>query len=166
MVRRYSARVLAAVAVILVILAPLSNLAAQPPAGADTAGVRRAALDYLEGFYEGDTAKFVRSVAPTVLKLGYRPAPDSTGRYEGGTMTFADFLSHARRTKARNALAPATAPKEVTVYDIQDQTASVKVRASWGIDYLLLARQEGRWRITHVLWQTAPRRASIAGNKP
>jgi hypothetical protein len=34
-----------------------------------------------------------------------------------------------------------------------DQTASAKLTAQWGIDYLLLARYDGRWMITHVLWQ-------------
>ena len=31
--------------------------------------------------------------------------------------------------------------------------ACAKLRAQWGIDYLLLARFDGRWMITHVLWQ-------------
>jgi hypothetical protein len=39
---------------------------AQQPAAGDREGVRRAALDYLEGFYEGDSAKIVRSVRPNV----------------------------------------------------------------------------------------------------
>jgi hypothetical protein len=40
---------------------------------------------------------------------------------------------------------------------VLDQTASAKLTASWGIDYLLLAKYDGRWMITHVLWQTPPR---------
>src|SRR5437870_4330281 len=37
---------------------------------ADREAVRRAALDYIEGFYDGDSLKLVRSVRPEVLKLG------------------------------------------------------------------------------------------------
>ncbi len=134
-----------------VINAPLH---AQRPAP-DTAGVRRAALDYIEGFYEGDTTKLVRSVRPEVLKFGYWLPRDST-RYQTETMPWAEFLSYARGVKARNRPAPATAPKEVTLFDVLDQTASVKVRAFWGTDYLLLGRFDGRWMITHVLWQSPP----------
>ena len=37
----------------------------------DRAGVERAALDYLEGFYEGSTEKIRRGVHPDVLKFGF-----------------------------------------------------------------------------------------------
>jgi hypothetical protein len=52
---------------------------------------------------------------------------------------------------------PADAPKGIDIYEVLDQTASVKLTASWGIDYMLLAKFDGRWMITHVLWQTPPR---------
>jgi hypothetical protein len=42
------------------------------------AGVERAALDCLEGFHEGDTAKHRRSIAPQVLKFGFYRLPDGT----------------------------------------------------------------------------------------
>ena len=49
------------------------------------------------------------------------------------------------------------APEEVLVLDVLDQTAVAKVTAWWGTDYLLMARFEGRWMITQVLWQTPVR---------
>ena len=50
------------------------------------------------------------------------------------------------------------APKDIAIYDVQDQTASAKLTAWWGTDYLLLAKENGRWMITHVLWQSPPPR--------
>lgn len=51
------------------------SLAAAIPARAqsaeDSLAVRRAAMDCLEGFYEGDTAKLVRSIRPDVFTYGY-----------------------------------------------------------------------------------------------
>src|SRR5687767_7185702 len=44
--------------------AQTSTPARYAPADAEVQLVRRAALDYLEGFYEGDTTKLVRSVSP------------------------------------------------------------------------------------------------------
>lgn len=37
--------------------------------------------------------------------------------------------------------------------EVQDQTASAKVRAWWGTDYLLLGKYDGQWKILHVIWQ-------------
>lgn len=42
------------------------------------------------------------------------------------------------------------------LFDVQDQTASAKLTAWWGTDYLLLAREQGRWVILQVLWQSPP----------
>ncbi|HJU73198.1 MAG TPA: nuclear transport factor 2 family protein [Gemmatimonadaceae bacterium] len=125
-------------------------------AAGEVEAVRRAAMDYLEGFYEGDTAKLVRSVSPGVVKYGYFVKRGESA-YSGEGMPFAEFMSYAKSVKANNRQAPPTAPKEVTVYDVLDQTAAVKVVAWWGSDYLHLAKEDGRWMIKHVIWQTAPK---------
>lgn len=140
-------------------LAVLSLLARSATAqSSDREAVRRAVLDYVEGFYEGDTAKLVRSIRPEVHKYGFFVPRDST-RYVGEAMPWAEFLSYARRVKERGTPAPATAPKEITIFDVADQTASAKLRAWWGIDYLLLAKYDGRWMIRMVEWQSPPRGA-------
>jgi hypothetical protein len=61
--------------------------------------------------------------------------------------------------RERNRPAPATAPKRVELYDVQNVTASVKVTAFWGTDYLLLGKYDGKWMISSVLWQNAPKPA-------
>src|ERR671917_276306 len=98
---------------------------------ADSAGVRRAALDYIEGFYEGDSTKHVRSVRPEVYKYGFWLPRDST-RYQGEQMTWAQFLAYTRRMKSRSETTPASAPRVVQLLDVQDQTAAAKVTAFWG----------------------------------
>ncbi|MGH7713232.1 MAG: nuclear transport factor 2 family protein, partial [Gemmatimonadaceae bacterium] len=122
----------------------------------DQADVRRAVLDYVEGFYEGDTAKLVRSIRPEVYKYGFWRHRDSTS-YAGEQMTWSEIIGYAKNVKANNRQAPASAPKEVALLEVLDQTASAKLTASWGIDYLLLGKFAGRWMITHVLWQSPPR---------
>lgn len=138
-----------------ILLLPVSMpVAAQ---GDDRAQVRQAALDYVEGFYEGDSAKLVRSVRPEVYKFGFFKQRDATA-YTGEQMTWAGFFNYARSVKARNRPVPPDWPKDIVIYDVLDQTASVKLTASWGIDYLLMAKFDGKWMITHVLWQVPPPR--------
>jgi putative lumazine-binding protein len=136
----------------LVVAAARANGQSAP----DREGVRRAVLDYVEGFYEGDTAKLVRSVHPDVQKYGFWIPRDST-RYSGEAMPWSEFLSYARGIRARGSPARADAPKEITVFDVRDQTASAMLRAWWGMDYLLLAKYDGRWMVRMVLWQSPPR---------
>ena len=120
---------------------------------ADAAAVRAAGLDYVEALYDVAPDRVRRSVSPAMAKYGY--LADSTGGYRGMAMTFDQLVALAGRYNV-NGRVPKGAPKQITVYDVQDQTASAKLVAHWGTDYLLLARQDGRWVITHVLWQSPP----------
>lgn len=142
-------------AALLAVAVPASRSAAQSATpGAAREEVRQAVLDYVEGFYTGDSTRLQRSVWPQVRKWGYARRD---GAYVGMAMAFPDgFLRFATNVREGRVKTPAGAPKEITIYDVQDQTASAKLVAWWGIDYLLLARENGRWMITHVLWQATP----------
>jgi len=129
-----------------------SGVAPSPEAEA----VTRAARDYLEGFYEGDSTKIVRSVSPTVVKYGYY-VPKGDSAYQGESMTFAEMLDYVRKVKARGRAVPESAPRQVSLFEVLDQTAAAKVVAWWGTDFLHLAKVDGRWMITQVIWQTPPR---------
>lgn len=126
------------------------------PAGAqerDEEGVRRAALDYLEGFYEGDEAKLRRSVHPDVDKFGFARG-GAEGSYRRIPMSYDQMFEFAAGVREGRNRPPEEAPKDVMVLDVQDQTAVVKVVAWWGQDYLQMAKYDGSWKIVHVLWQT------------
>ena len=149
-----------------VLAALMLSLAIVPAAGAqravpDTAAVRRAVLHYVEGFYEGDTMKLARSFRRDFAKYGYSRNRE-TNAYTGMAMSWEQAMAYAARVKASGRPTPATAPKEVTIYEVQDKTASTKLRAWWGTDYMLLAKEDGRWVVTHVLWQSPPPATSAA----
>jgi hypothetical protein len=146
---RYASSVRGAFAALLLIA---TGMGAQTRNAGDVEAVRRAALDYVEGFYEGDTVKLVRALRPEMYKYGFWRDSD-TSAYRGSQMTYAQAMAYANRVKAQNRPTPASAPKDVRVLDVMDQTASAKLTAQWGFDYLLLAKFDGRWMITHVLWQ-------------
>ena len=119
----------------------------------DRAGAERAALDYLEGFYEGSTEKLSRSVHPEVLKFGFYM---EDGEYHRAPMSFDEMLGYATRVKEREDFPDANAPKRVELLDVLDQTAVAKVYAWWGTDYLTMAKYDGEWKIVQVLWQSSP----------
>lgn len=116
--------------------------------------VRQAALDYIEALYQVDSARIARSVHPDLTKLGFyrEKAADS---YKSGAMTYQQLYDLAGRWNKNGQVKPG-APKEVVVLDVLDQTASVKVVAQWGVDYMHLAKYDGKWKIIQVLWQSPP----------
>jgi hypothetical protein len=114
--------------------------------------VERAILDYVEGTYNVDPALTRRSVHPTLAKRGFI---HQDGQYVEHPMTFEKLVEVAGTFNSDGRIPP-DAPKKVTVYEILDQTASAKLEAWWGIDYLHLAKYDGEWTIVNVLWQTHP----------
>ncbi len=120
---------------------------------ADQSGVTRALLNYIEGFYEGDTAKLIASLKPSLHKIGYWKNKE-TGIYDyDGQMTYAEAIAYAKSVQTKKSFAKSDAPKKVIVLDIHEKTAVGKVYAWWGIDYILLSRQGNQWMIEQVLWE-------------
>jgi hypothetical protein len=69
-------------------------------------------------------------------------------------MPWAEFISYAKGVKARNRPVPPNVTKDVTIFEVLDQTASAKLTATWGTDYLLLGKYDGKWMVSSVLWQS------------
>jgi hypothetical protein len=132
-------------------------LSALPASGqtsaTDREGVHQAALDYVEALYNVQPERIERSVHPALVKRGfYKDTADSP--YAESPMTYDQLVRLAgnwNKEKKRDL-----SIKEVAVLDVLDQTAVAKVTASWGIDYMLLAKFDGRWKITQILWQSHP----------
>jgi len=124
--------------------------------GADREAVRQATLDYVEGVYNVDPSRIERSVHPKLAKLGFYRGPKDEA-YRPSPMTF-ERLIEVAKTYNKEGKLPKDAPKEITVLDLLDQTATVKLVAEWGIDYMHLAKFDGKWMIVNVLWQSPPKK--------
>lgn len=137
----------------------MSGLIAAPffagQANNDKEAVRLAVLDYVEGVYNVEPARIERSVHPKLAKLGfYRPPAESAYR-AGSAMTF-ERLVEVAKTYNKDGKLRKDAPKEITIFEVQDQTATAKLVAEWGTDYFHLAKFDGKWMIVNVLWQSPP----------
>ena len=116
--------------------------------------VRQAVLDYVEGVYQVEPARIERSVHPDLSKHGYWREKGKEG-YTTGKMSYSALVEVAK-TWNKSGKLPKDAPKEITIFDVQDQTASAKLVAAWGTDYFHLAKYNGKWMIVNVLWQSPP----------
>jgi hypothetical protein len=129
-----------------------NSTAAQLPD--DREAVKQAVLDYVEALYEADSARIERSIHRDLFKLGFER--DKDGTYKPYRMTYQELYDLAGRWNKTGRI-PKNSKKEIVVYDVADQTASAKLTAMWGIDYLHLAKFDGKWMVTDILWQTPPR---------
>ncbi len=119
--------------------------------------VKQAILDYVEGVYEVSPTRIERSIHPEMAKRGFFIKKGETV-YTPHTMTFPQLVELSKNYN-KDGHVPKDAPKDVVVYDISGQTASAKLTAVWGIDYMHLAKYDGKWKIINVLWQTPPKTA-------
>jgi hypothetical protein len=125
----------------------------KPDAKSDAELIKQAALDYIEGWYEGDATRMERALHPDLAKRIVQR--DEKGRYWLRQMS-AMGLVQATRAAEGKEIPKEKQQKDVTVFDIFGNAASAKVIASDWIDYLHLAKWRGRWVIVNVLWENKP----------
>lgn len=121
---------------------------------ADSSGIRQAALDYIEGYYEGDGTRMERALHPELAKRIVRT--NEQGRSQLGQMSAMSLVLGTRAGGGKDIPA-ANRRKDVRILDIYQNAASAKIDASDWVDYLHLAKWNGRWVIVNVLWELHPR---------
>ena len=109
--------------------------------------------NYIDAFYKGDTTKLKAAIKPRLYKFGYWKNKE-TGAFEyyddmsyEKAMTFVQNMKDEGRSRDENVI------RKVEVLDIGNHIASAKVTAAWGIDYMLLSKDEGKWLIEQVIWE-------------
>lgn len=137
------------IAIILLAIGSFTNTFGQT----DKAEVEKVSRNYIEGFYEGDTGKLKNSLEPTLHKFGFWKAKDAANYGKPIYMTFEEALKFAADVKEKKQFPKSDAPKKVEVIEVLDKIAITKVTAWWGIDYMLLAKNDGKWMIRQVLWE-------------
>jgi hypothetical protein len=140
--------------ILLATICLTTSLVLHAQSAEDKAGVEKAVLNYVEAFYEADTAKAYESIVPFLAKRGYYTS--KTGEVKEATMSFDQLIALAKRWKQSQNITAET-PKKITVFEVSDKIATAKLEAKWGIDYFHLAQLNGKWMIINVLWQDPPK---------
>jgi hypothetical protein len=138
---------------VMIVLVAVSKTNAQSPA--DAAAIKQTALDYIEGWYEGNAERMERALHPELAKRIVRTNAEGVSRLD--QMSAMSLVQGTRRGGGKNA-PKEKQQKDVTILDTFENAASVKVIASDWIDYLHMAKFNGRWVIVNVLWELKPRK--------
>ena len=131
-----------------------NSAAPNRPADADVAAIKQTALDYIEGWYEGNAERMERALHPELAKRIVR-TDAKTGRSGLGQMSAMTLVQGTKNGGGKNT-PKERQQKDVTVLDVFENAACAKVVASDWVDYLQLAKWNGRWVIVNVLWELKP----------
>ena len=136
----------------IMLLAVVSNANAQ---SANDAAIKQTALDYIEGWYEGNAERMERALHPELAKRIVRSNPQGNSRLD--QMSAMSLVLGTRRGGGKSTPAEKQ-QKDVTILDVFENAASVKIVASEWVDYLHMAKFNGKWVIVNVLWELKPQK--------
>jgi hypothetical protein len=142
-----------AISVSLAILG-LASLIAAPGATdeAENTAIRQAALDYIEGWFEGNAERMDRALHPQLAKR-LLEVVSQTGQERFTHLTKDQMVEFTKRGGGNRVPADKRAIK-VTILDTTKTMAVVRTDCSQFIDYLTLAKGAGgQWKIVNVLWE-------------
>lgn len=117
---------------------------------ADREAIKQTALDYVEGWYEGNAERMERALHPDLAKRVVMT--DNKGRSRFDQMSAMGLVQAVKRGGGKDT-PKEKQQKDVTILDVFENAASVKTVMSGWIDYMHMAKVNGRWVIVNVLWE-------------
>jgi hypothetical protein len=133
-------------------VAPFSASSAQTQA--DSVAIRQTALDYIQGWYTGDAPRMERALHSELAKRIVRT--DTLGNFRLDQQSAMTLVQGTRNGYGKTT-PQADRLDDVRILDIYRNAASVRINASYWVDYLQLAKWHGRWVIVNVLWELKPK---------
>ena len=119
----------------------------------DRQAITQTALDYVEGWYEANPERMERALHPDLAKRVV--FTDDKGRSRLDQMSAMGLVQGVKRGGGKNT-PKEKQQKDITILDVFGNAASVKAVMSGWIDYMHMAKWNGRWVIINVLWENRP----------
>src|ERR1044072_5843417 len=117
-----------------------------PAHASDEEKIRAAALDYAEGWYEGNAERMTHALHPDLAKRIV--SPEGTVK----SMTAAQLIEATGKGYGKNTPADKQL-KDVRILDRFGNAAVVRLEMAGWIDYLELGKFGEEWKIVNVLWE-------------
>jgi hypothetical protein len=157
----------ACVGILITMNLAVAGSTASTGTGTDSAAIKETLLNYVEGWYEGSAVRMQRALSPELAKRIVRKNSKTGKEYleemtadelVTGTESDGGCAAGSNESRPECTLIPKERQqKDITIFDIYEDDASAKVVFLGWVDYVHLARINGRWVIVNVLWQEKPR---------
>jgi len=116
----------------------------------DVEAIRQAALNYVQGWYEGDVERIRRSLHSEVAKRRILRDPN-TGE-EKVRHVSQQLLIDLTQQGGGSEVPVDKRYYDVSILDVSGEIASVRAESYEYVDYLHLALSRGQWMIVNVLY--------------
>ena len=113
-------------------------------AGTDHAAIVATALDYFEGWFDGDAERMERALHPALAKRGPKLR----------TVTKEQMIAWTAAGEGKAEDVGAGRRIDVAVVDVHGGIASAVVDSDVYREYLHLVRTDDGWKIVNALWQS------------
>jgi len=137
---------------ILLITAVFSATAQTDP---DRDAIKRTALNYAEGWYEGNADKMESALHPDLAKRIVRT--NDKGQSGLGQMSAMSLVQGTRGGSGKQTPV-AEQQKDVTILDVLGGAATVKLEMRDWVDYMHIGKFNGKWVVVNVLWELKPKK--------
>lgn len=122
---------------------------------ADREAIKRTALNYAEGWYEGNADKMESALSPDLAKRIARTNEKGQSRLDAMT---AMSLVQGTRAGFGKQTPKEEQQKDVMILDMMGGAATVKLEMRDWIDYMHIGKMNGKWVIVNVLWEMKPKK--------
>jgi hypothetical protein len=130
----------------------LSCFAAAPT---DEQAIRATITNYIEAYYTGDGPRMEESLHPHYLKHTISGSGEELRMTEWtGLQMIQDVRSHVPKLSASEK------EEQITVLDISSDMASAKLVTTYWVDYMVLSKWNGQWKIVSVVLRQNDHRCS------
>ena len=122
---------------------------------ADREAIKRTALNYAEGWYEGNADKMESALSPDLAKRIART--NAQGQSSLGQMTAMTLDQYTRAAEGKKT-PKEEQQKDITILDMLGGAATVKCEMRDWVDYMHIGKLNGKWVIINVLWEMKPKK--------
>ncbi|HVF31216.1 MAG TPA: nuclear transport factor 2 family protein [Pyrinomonadaceae bacterium] len=123
--------------------------------------IKRTALNYAEGWYEGNADKMESALHPDLAKRIVRT--NDKGQSGLGQMSAMSLVQGTRGGSGKQTPA-AEQQKDVVILDMIGGAATVKLEMRDWVDYMHIGKFSGKWVIINVLWELKPKKVEEKKN--
>ncbi|MCI0425123.1 MAG: nuclear transport factor 2 family protein [Actinobacteria bacterium] len=110
----------------------------------DIESIRRAALDYLEGYVSADAPRHLGAYHPEAIKRRYTVHDEVFGITTISPQTMSDDAALQTPRDVGDF--------EILIDGVYHDIATVRVYSQWWVDFLHVVKARGSWKLFHVTW--------------
>lgn len=122
----------------------------------DTVAIRTVIANYINGWYAGDTLRVEGAIHPSFSKriIGWSRIVENNNNVLS-EVNFYQLLDGTRQGIGKR-VPSSERTYSVFILDLYNNSANIKIDCYNHIEYALLAKWNGAWKIFNILWEMKP----------